>query len=730
MKTLHSCLLLVTALALGLLAHTASAQTATWNAATGFWSNALNWNPAVVPNGPSFDVIFNNGGSLMLDGSPNFGSYSQTGGTLTVLGVQGLVVSTNGNSGTLDGGGVIKLGYSYIYEGAANVVFTNTNGTIQGYGEVGFNGLSVLNQPAGIIQANTSGQALFLNGSGTFTNNGLMRAVSGGRLSFQGASGATFINNATIRSENVSAVEFQQCTLVGGTLDNAASTGILTTNDGTLRDVTIAAGSTVTNNNGRIDNTLINHGTLSSPNSILVADDTTLSGGGTIALGYGLLYATSSDLTLTNTDNIVRGYGEIGFANNNFSVINASGGVIQGDSGGQTLQLNGGGTFTNQGLMRAMNGGALTFDGSAGATVTNDGGTVQVLTGSAINGVQLALTQNSGTIDLDGGAMYFPLGLDLNGGQLIGNGTFTGPIRNNGGIVGPGHSAGRITENGTYSQGANGTLNIELGGTVAATEFDQLQVNGPATLGGTLALSFINGFENTVQNTDTFVILTADQILAGAFDNVASGARLITSDGLASFQVDYAGTVVTLSNFQPALELQLTAAVSRKTHGASGDFDLPLILSPAGNGTVEPRANGPTTIVFTFNSDIVAADGTISSNEFTIANASFSSASISGNELTLNLTGVVDQSVVSIALNGINSTGGTPLSGDNDVEIRALLADANQDRAVGRPDLMLLRQHKGQSVNSTNFVLDLDLDGLIGKGDNRLVVQNRSHTVP
>ncbi|HEY3663699.1 MAG TPA: hypothetical protein VGL24_11145, partial [Chthoniobacterales bacterium] len=104
MKSIHHYLLLATALAIGLPAQAASAQTATWNAATGFWSNHLNWNPAVVPDGPSFDVIFNNGGSLMLDGSPNFGSYSQTGGTLTVLGVQGLVVSTNGNSGTLDGG--------------------------------------------------------------------------------------------------------------------------------------------------------------------------------------------------------------------------------------------------------------------------------------------------------------------------------------------------------------------------------------------------------------------------------------------------------------------------------------------------------------------------------------------------------------------------------------------------------------------------------------------------
>ena len=90
----------------------------------------------------------------------------------------------------------------------------------------------------------------------------------------------------------------------------------------------------------------------------------------------------------------------------------------------------------------------------------------------------------------------------------------------------------------------------------------------------------------------------------------------------------------------------------------------------------------------------------------------------------------MDQSVVSVTLNGISSTGGTPLSGDNDVEIRALVGDANQDRHVSRPDLMLLRQHKGQSVNSTNFVLDLNLDGHIGKGDYGLVRMNKSHTVP
>ena len=178
--------------------------------------------------------------------------------------------------------------------------------------------------------------------------------------------------------------------------------------------------------------------------------------------------------------------------------------------------------------------------------------------------------------------------------------------------------------------------------------------------------------------------------------------------------------------------LQLTAAASRKTHGASGDFDLPLVLSPAGNGTVEPRANGPTAIVFGFSGDIVAADGMISSNEFTIVNATFSSAVISGSELTLDLSAVTDQSIVSVTLNGINDLDGNALSGDNDVEIRALVGDANQDRNVTIDDSRAVKAHGGQPLDqmSGNYLFDLDLNGVIAKKDGRVVRINRGHTVP
>ena len=69
-----------------------------------------------------------------------------------------------------------------------------------------------------------------------------------------------------------------------------------------------------------------------------------------------------------------------------------------------------------------------------------------------------------------------------------------------------------------------------------------------------MKVTFIDGFGAFVNAGDTFAVLTSDQALTGSFDNVVSGQRLTTQDGLGSFLVRY-GTgsptpnAVTLSAF-------------------------------------------------------------------------------------------------------------------------------------------------------------------------------------
>ncbi len=64
----------------------------------------------------------------------------------------------------------------------------------------------------------------------------------------------------------------------------------------------------------------------------------------------------------------------------------------------------------------------------------------------------------------------------------------------------PGHPpqtrvAGLLSISGKYTQTATGSLNVELGGTTAGSQYDELVVSGTAMLGGTVNVSLINGFQ-------------------------------------------------------------------------------------------------------------------------------------------------------------------------------------------------------------------------------------------
>jgi hypothetical protein len=54
---------------------------------------------------------------------------------------------------------------------------------------------------------------------------------------------------------------------------------------------------------------------------------------------------------------------------------------------------------------------------------------------------------------------------------------------------------GLVTIDGDYFQTATGTLDVRIGGLQAGTDYEQLVVNGFATLDGTLAVTLVNGFQ-------------------------------------------------------------------------------------------------------------------------------------------------------------------------------------------------------------------------------------------
>ncbi len=142
---------------------------------------------------------------------------------------------------------------------------------------------------------------------------------------------------------------------------------------------------------------------------------------------------------------------------------------------------------------------------------------------------------------------------DFQGGALTVK-VFTGDLVNQGGTLAPanlplGTPAGSTTIVGDYTQQANTKLAIDIGGILQANEHDFINVTGTALFEGDLQLSLIDDF--IPQATDMFTILTANN-LAGLFDNVNSGERLTTDDGIGSFVVDfdYGNDQIVLSDFE------------------------------------------------------------------------------------------------------------------------------------------------------------------------------------
>ncbi|MCO6044075.1 Ig-like domain-containing protein [Aeoliella sp. ICT_H6.2] len=105
------------------------------------------------------------------------------------------------------------------------------------------------------------------------------------------------------------------------------------------------------------------------------------------------------------------------------------------------------------------------------------------------------------------------------GGGLSGQGRITATTLENRGTIAPGNSPGVLVVDSSFSQTAEGRLEIELG----ATESDQLIVHGEVTLDGQLAVSIIE--EPGLQVNDAFVIVdnNGDATVTGSFINLLEG---------------------------------------------------------------------------------------------------------------------------------------------------------------------------------------------------------------
>ena len=340
-----------------------------------------------------------------------------TGGTLA-LGGQLRIVSDTTLSGP---GSVIMSGNAQIGSDGNGYNLTNQS-TIQGSGVIGSNvgvlypNLNLNN--GALVNANSSGNTLSIQGTGNTTNTGTLEATAGGILNLATNSaidnqGGNITATGTGSTVNVS-TSLQGGTLntsSGGVMQSAASGAEL---DGlTHGAVTISNGSTYTAGAGTqtvlagtINLGTTAAGTLALGGNIQLVSSTTLSGPGSLTLSGAAQIGTNGNGYLLTNNATIQGNGLIG---SNSGTLYPNGSLTNNGTiiaNGGTLSLAGNGTFTNTGVMQANNGSTL-HSSSSFSTSTFSGTTLLTGTYNVYDG------GNGATIQIDG--------LGSTGGEVVNN---------------------------------------------------------------------------------------------------------------------------------------------------------------------------------------------------------------------------------------------------------------------------------------------------------------------
>jgi hypothetical protein len=170
--------------------------------------------------------------------------------------------------------------------------------------------------------------------------------------------------------------------------------------------------------------------------------------------------------------------------------------------------------------------------------------------------------------------------------------------------------------------------------------------------------------------------------------------------------------------------LQLTSAVSRKTHGGAGDFDIDLPL--AGEPGVECRSSsGDHTFVVTFSNPVVSGNASVTSGSGTVAG----SPTFSGNTMTVNLTGVADVQQITVTLSNVTDNTAQVLP-DTPLSANMLIGDTNANKSVNAGDLAQTKAQSGVVVTGANFRTDINANGSVNAADTAIVKANAGHTLP
>jgi hypothetical protein len=513
------------------------------------------------------------------------------GGTIIVSPDSSVILGANGHmptivGGTLDGplapdgfaGGSIQANAVFL-DGCTNLSATGILVPPGGLLAILQNGL--INEGSVSIRSSGPSAVMRFDASAAITGNGAI-LLDG-----------TNPGDAVILADGLTVTIGPNQRIVGGNGDiSMAANNAVLINDGTIEKLFYNAGTIrmFLSNAGNQNNGII-RARGAGPPSVVSLEQGTLdqSNGGTLSALGDCCYDATLKIGGAQSVTIIGGFLETDNPGApSKATIQGIAAVLAGDitnSGTFEIPAN---SFTVVTATKLTNNRTITLDASSSL--------LRFDRSTSVTGPGAVILTNNAKLEINNNAANHV----TNGSNhtLKGNGTIqidgTSTLTNYG-VIAPGVSSGTLNFSGDLQLGFSSNLSFEIGGTTQGADFDLLHKldTGTLTLNGRLTVTLINGF--TPASTDTFTIISTQSMLAGAFTNVANGARLNTSDDAASFVVNYSGNNVVLSNFGPPLAQSRLLNIATRSRVFTGDNALigGFILTGSDAKKVLVRGIGP-----------------------------------------------------------------------------------------------------------------------------------------
>jgi autotransporter-associated beta strand protein len=551
------------------------ADTNNWIGTSGSWFTSANWSLGALPSSSDEAFVANtNIANAIIEGTTTAtaGDLFINSGSVTVGNISAGALTVNGeiSVGTLGTSGTLALNIGTI---SANTISIAANGTYSdtSSGAIILTGadptINVANGVDAVVNSQITGTSGLIKGSlGTLTlagNNtysggttislGTLQVGNGGTSGSLGS--GDVVNNAALRFDRSDSVVVDNSISGVGSLTQAGSGTLTLTGNNTYSGGTTISSGTLQVGNGGTSGSL-GSGTISD-NAALVLDrsdsivlSNTISGTGSLTqAGAGTLTLvgtnTYSGRTLISSGTLQVGdggtLGTLGtgdISNNSALVFNRSDSVVVSNtiSGGGSLNQAGAGTLTlvadnsytgltiiSSGTLQVGNGGTLGTLGSG--AISNNSVLIfshsdDILVTNQISGSGSLTQAGTGTLTVTNVNTYSGGTWVENGGTLavqdshaLGNGgvnLIDGTLKLNETTVYVG---------GSYTQGADGTLEITIAGTNTTSgstnSYGQLNIGGTASLAGTVSVVQANGY--VPEHNDQFVLVTASNGVTGTF---------------------------------------------------------------------------------------------------------------------------------------------------------------------------------------------------------------------